>query len=186
MRADDAAGQDRAARAAKLDLVDAETDEPIVDQDLVARLEDLADHRRADGKLAVVEAFSARNDDLVAAGEGDGAIELADAELRALEVGDQRDRVADLGLGGAHQARALAVLVVGAVGEVQARAVHARIDQLSQEVGRAGGRADRGHDLRASGCGCRHALRVASRRAGHRDETESAQSGRAANASHPG
>ena len=61
-----------------------------------------------------------------------GAVELADTELRALEVGDQRDRAAELGLGGAHQARALAVLVVGAVREVEARAVHPGSAELAR------------------------------------------------------
>ena len=48
VRGDDATGEHRAARAALLDRLDPQPDEPVVDQHLVPRLEHLADHRRAD------------------------------------------------------------------------------------------------------------------------------------------
>ena len=40
-------------RAAVLDLADAQADEPVVDQHVVARLQHVADHRRRDRQLAV-------------------------------------------------------------------------------------------------------------------------------------
>ena len=64
----------------------------------------------------------------------------------------------------------LAVLVVGSVREVEPRAVHARLDELLQDLRRAGGRPDRGHDLRASGHGCHCVVRLARSPAGHGNE----------------
>ena len=50
---DRAADEHRAARAAAVDLVDAQADETVVDEDVVAGLEHVADHRRRDRQLAV-------------------------------------------------------------------------------------------------------------------------------------
>ena len=53
VRGDDAALDHRAARATGLDAVDTQAHEPVVDQHVVARLQHLADHGRADRQLAV-------------------------------------------------------------------------------------------------------------------------------------
>ena len=42
------------------------------------------------------------------------------------------------------------VLLVGAMGEVEPRHVHARLDQLAEHGGLPAGRADRAHDSRPS------------------------------------
>ncbi len=109
MRAHEAADDDRAGRAAALDLVDAEPDEPVVDQHLVARLEHVADHRRRDRQLAVRRRLLGADRDLVAGVEDDRLLELADAQLRALQVGDERDRAPDLGRDLAHEPGSLGV-----------------------------------------------------------------------------
>ena len=48
-----AADDDATARAAVRDLLDRQADEPVVDQDVMARPQHLADHRRRDRQLAV-------------------------------------------------------------------------------------------------------------------------------------
>ena len=64
---------DRAARAPALDAVDPQADEPVVDQHVVARLEHLADHGRADRQLAVRRAVHRPDDDLLAAAQRIGS-----------------------------------------------------------------------------------------------------------------
>ena len=84
VRGDGPADDDCAACASRLDGLDAKPDEPVVDQDVVAGLEHLADHRRQDGQLSVhASVLASRDDDLVAVGEQHRRLELADAELRA-------------------------------------------------------------------------------------------------------
>jgi hypothetical protein len=116
----------------------------------VARLQHLADHGRADGKLAVGRAVRGADRDGFATSQRDRLLEVADAELRALKIGDQGDRPAELALGLADHAGPLAVLVVRAVREVQPRAVDAGADELEQLLGRRARRPDGGDDLRAA------------------------------------
>ena len=79
----------------------------------------------------------------------DSPVQVADAQLRALEVGDDRDRaVLRLALFG-DQACGLRVVLVRAVREVQAGAVD-HPDELTQRVGGRRRRTDRGDDLRAT------------------------------------
>ncbi len=101
-------------------LVDPQPDEPVVDQHVVPGLEHVADHRGRDRQLAVGRGLLGADPDLVAGVEDDRLLELADAELRALQVGDQRDRAPDLGRDLAHEPGALGVLLVRAVREVEA------------------------------------------------------------------
>ena len=65
--ADRAADDDRAARPPGLDLLDLQADEAVVDQDVVARREHVADHRRRDRKVAVVRRSLRGDDHLLAA-----------------------------------------------------------------------------------------------------------------------
>ena len=76
--------------------------------------------------------------------------EIADPELRALEVGDQRERAANLLLRVAQEPNGLRVLLVRAVGEVEAGAVHARVDQRLDRLLVRRRRPDRRDDLRAA------------------------------------
>ena len=70
-------------------------------------LKDGAEHRRRDRKVAVSGAVLAgRSSPRSPRTSSTGSVEVADAELRPLQVGDQRDRTADLLRGGAdHVAR---------------------------------------------------------------------------------
>jgi glutamine phosphoribosylpyrophosphate amidotransferase len=114
-----------ALRAALVHLVDAETDEPVVDEDVVARHEYVSDHRGRDGQLAVRRGFLRADGDLVPLAEDDRLVQLADPELRPLQVGDERDGTADLGGDLAREPRALGVLGVRAVREVEANSIDA-------------------------------------------------------------
>src|SRR5207237_10621831 len=93
---DPAALDDRTARPAALYGLDLEPDEPVVDQDLVAGLEHLGDDGRADRELAVARGVARDHVDVLAALEHDRLRKPADAELRPLEVGHDRDRATDL------------------------------------------------------------------------------------------
>ncbi len=137
-------------RAAALDLRHAEADEPVVDEEVVPGLEHGSQHVRADGEVALARAVLAGDHDLRTPFQRDRRRELADPELRALQVGDQRDRPLGRRLGLAQQAGALRVVFVRPVGHVEPAAVHPRVDQSGDRLGRRRGRADRGHDLRAS------------------------------------
>ena len=74
-------------------------------------------------------------------------LELADADLRALQVGHQRDFAADLARRLADPLGALAMVVGGAVREVEANHVEAGLHHLQQDFGAAGSGADRGNNL---------------------------------------
>ena len=67
MRADDAAGQHGALGAAAFYPFDPKTDETVVDQHLVARLQHFADHGWEDGELTVARTFLAGDNHLVTA-----------------------------------------------------------------------------------------------------------------------
>ena len=96
VRADPAADDHGAARAAAVDLVHPEPDQAVVDQDVVAGLEHVADHRRRDRQLAVGRELLGADRDLLTRLQHHRLRETADTELRPLQVGDHRDRAADL------------------------------------------------------------------------------------------
>ena len=157
VRADGPADDDGATCASRLDGIDAKPDEPVVDQDVVAGLEHLADHRRQDGQLSVhASVLASRDDDLVAVGEQHRRLELADAELGPLQVGDQRDRPAHLLLRLPDHARVLGVLLVRPVREVEACAVHPSLRERDHTLLGRARRAERDDDLRAAGDRGRH------------------------------
>ena len=172
VRGDDTAFDHRAARAAGLDAVDAQPHEPVVDQHVVARLEHLADHGRADRQLAVRGALGRTDHDLFATAQRDRLVEVTDAKLGALQVGDQGDRPAELAFGFPDEPGPLAMLVVRAVREVQPRAVDTRADQIEQLLPGRAGRPDRGDDLRAARRRFGHRASVASDTNGASAESE--------------
>ncbi|MOA32648.1 hypothetical protein D3C78_1538860 [compost metagenome] len=96
----------------------------------------------ARGGIAVEHEYIARAHRDLAGGEG------ADAQLRALQVGQDRDRAASFGLDLAHGIVARAVVFVRAVAEVQPEHVGARLEQFAdyRDVGACGSK--RGNDLR--------------------------------------
>jgi hypothetical protein len=73
--------------------------------------------------------------------------ELADAQLRSLQVGKDRDRPAELAFGRAHQLVTFLMIGVRAVAEVEAEYIGAGIEQCLDHVETGTGRAERGHDL---------------------------------------
>ena len=90
VRGDRPADEHRAVHATLLDLLNLEADQAVVDQHVVAGAKHVADHGRADGKRAVDRVLGADERDVAAAFEDDGLGQLADPQLRPLEVGDQR------------------------------------------------------------------------------------------------
>src|SRR5581483_10094329 len=89
-----------------------------------------------------------RDDDLLPRREQPRRRQLADAELRALEVGDERERPAGVLGGVANQAGPGAMLRVVGVREVQARRVHPGVDQRREPVVLPARGPDRREDLR--------------------------------------
>jgi hypothetical protein len=89
-----------------------------------------------DRQLAVGAVLLGADDDLVATGEDDGLFELADPQLRPLQVGDQRYGMSALGLDLADAPHDLRVLLVLAVREVETRRIHAGGDERAQTLGR--------------------------------------------------
>ena len=140
--------RDLAARAAGGHLHDLQVDEAVVDQNVLPGLEDLGEHRRADGQVSRLARAVAREDDLVAAGQHHRPRKVADAELRALQVGDERQRPAGAILSLAYEASPLGMGFVRAVREVEPRRVHPRVDELVEHLAGRGGGADRADDLR--------------------------------------
>jgi hypothetical protein len=80
---------------------------------------------------------------------GHAVAQLADAQLGAGEVLQDRDRPSGAARGRPDALGRLGVLLVRAVREVQARDVEARLDHLDQDLGILRGRADGRHDLRS-------------------------------------
>ena len=145
---DDAAGQDDAASAAALDRLDPQPDEPVVDEDVVTSLKDLAHRRGRDRELTVARSFLGGDHDLVTGVERDRAGKLADAHLGALQIGDDRDRAPDLRRELAHEPDPLRMLLVRPVREVQARRVHPRLGDCEEGLPVGRSRTDRCDDLR--------------------------------------
>ena len=136
---------------------DGEPHEAVVDQDVVARPEHLADHGRRDRQLAVGGRLLADDDHLLVLQQDARRRQVADPELRALQVGDQRERLAGLLLHLAHDLRALGVILVVAVREIEADRVDAGVDQRTHRVVGRRDRPDGGDDLRPAALGS-HAL----------------------------
>ena len=162
MGADHAADDNGAARASTLDLLDAQADEPVVDQHVLPRRQHLADHGRRDRQIAVAGDLLGGDHYLLPAREQTGPLEVADPKLRPLEVGDEGERAPRVVGRIADQVGPGAVLVVGRMREVEARRVHPGVDERREPVSVAARRPDRGEDLRPPGIG-RHQARVAMR-----------------------
>ena len=92
------------------------------------------DHRRRDGKLAVRRSLLRADRDALALPQHDRLLEVADAQLRPLEIGDQCDRMTDVGLRGANALDPLRVLLMRTVREVKTRRVHPRPRQRPQHL----------------------------------------------------
>jgi hypothetical protein len=126
-----------------------QTHVPVVDQHLVPGPQHLTDRRGRDRQLAVDAVWADDDGDPVACRELHRRGEVADADLRALQVADQRDRPAGALLRLADERRAVAMVVVRPVREVEPGRIHAGCDERVELVGRRARRPDRGDDLRA-------------------------------------
>jgi hypothetical protein len=78
------------------------------------------------------------------------SLELAGADLGALEIGEDADGLALLLRDGADHADEVGLLRVGAVREVEAGDVEAGLNELAEDFRRAGGGAEGGDDLGAT------------------------------------
>ena len=96
----------------------------------------------------------ADDEDLLVLQEDARLVEVADAELRALEVGDQRERLAGLLLNLADDAGTRGVVFLRAVREIEADRVDPGLDQLAQHVVARRHRPDRRDDLRSPALRC--------------------------------
>ena len=112
--------------------------------------EHLADDGRRHRQLAVRRALLADDDDALVLDQAPRLVEIADAELGPLQIGDQRERPADLVLDLAHDLRPRRVILVRAVREVEADRVDARVDERADRVMRRRDRPDRRDDLRSA------------------------------------
>src|SRR5205085_9711113 len=80
------------ARSLVLDLFDTEPYETVVDQHLVSGPEDFPDHRRRQRQLAVLRRVRIDDGHLTSGRKRQRLDQRADADLRPLQVGDDRQR----------------------------------------------------------------------------------------------
>ena len=149
--AEQAAVGDLAVHVGALDVVDLQADQTVVDQDDGALLHLV-------GQLLVVEREALGGaDDVVIGGHDAGlaglqldllaVLEQAGAHLGALGVEQDGNRDGELTRELADALDVLAVVLVGAVGEVEARDVHAMQDELAQHLLVLHGGTHGAHDL---------------------------------------
>ena len=146
-----------------LDFLHGEPHQAVVDQDVVTGTQHLADHGRRNGQLAVGGRLLADDDHLLVLQQDPRGRQIADPELRALEVGDQGERLADLILHLADDLHALGVILVIAVREIEPDRVDAGVDQRTNLIVGRRDRPDGGDDLRPAALGS-HGSTLASRR----------------------
>ena len=144
-----AAGEHRAADLGALDGGDLKDDEAVVDKDTVAGGQVIGKARVAHGHDGLVALHVAGGEGEVRpVGEGDlPLLEGADAVLGTLGVEHDRDGQAQLGAHGLDHVDLLLVLLMGAVGEVQAGHVQALLAHGAENFGIFAGRADGADDL---------------------------------------
>ena len=141
--------------AAHGDTVARERFEPhvaVVDQDRVAGAHVLRQLRvRGARALGIADARPRRDRELGARFERRGAAgEFAEADLRPLQVDENADRVLARVGRLAHRAVECRMLLAAAVREIEARDVHARLDQRAHGLRARGRGSQRAHDLGAT------------------------------------
>ena len=152
--ADRAADDDAAARTAVHDLLDGQAHEPVVDQDVVPRPQDLADHRRRDRQLVTGRDLLADDQDLLVLDQRRVAVR---SPIRSF--GPCRSAISASGLfvsawTSRTTSRPVGVILVVAVGQVEADRVDAGVDELADRVVRRRDGADRRDDLRSAANSC--------------------------------
>ena len=150
--ADRATLGDRADDVVSVDVLDDETDVAVVDQQPVARRGVLGE-LLVGGRHPVVGAFAIIDGDadgFTVGPEGRAVGEPAEADLGALQVGEDADGASGHVGGGAYPLVVGLVIGVVAVAEVQPCDVHPGLDQGPDGLVAGGGRAERTDDLSAS------------------------------------
>jgi hypothetical protein len=137
------------AGSAAVHLLDPQPHAPVVDQKVVAGPQHLGENGRAD-RQSPRPVLLAGDLQLVALDEHERALQLPHAELRTLEVRDQRERAPGALLRTSNGLRTLGMILVRSVREVQPGGVHARRDEPVDRACRGRGGPDRADDLRAS------------------------------------
>ena len=139
-----------------LDVVDLEVDQAVVDQDVGAGLNLVGEVEVVKGDMAGVAKVLlgsglSGDDDGIASGDGDllVALEQAGADLGALGVEQDANGLAKLGGDATDALDAAVVLLIGAMGEVEAGDVHARLDHLAQDIIVIAGGTHRAYNLGA-------------------------------------
>ncbi len=136
-------------RSPAFDFEHAEPDGAVVDEDVEPGLEHGAQYRRRDREVAVLGAVLPGDRHRTAAHELHRFGQIADAELRPLEVCDQRNGPSGLVSSRPDRRRPVGMILVRTVGEVEPRTVDDP-HQRQQSLGRGGRRPDGGDDLRAA------------------------------------
>ena len=149
MRGEHSSDDDAAADVAAGRLLDAELHLSVREEQRVARTDAFPESGIVERDLARVA-----RDGPGRQGEGRAGLEadraprdLADPDLHAGEVLEDRDRTAEPLGDRADRGDDRRVLAVGPVREVQARDVHPGLGEAREGLGRPGGRADRADDL---------------------------------------
>ncbi len=108
---------------------------------------------QADALLVAQLAASIQREAVAGVQRDLAALELADADLRALQIGHDADLAAHPTRRLAHQLGACHVVLRGAVREIQPHHVDPRRDHARQDLQRIGRRAERSDDLGGAGHG---------------------------------
>jgi len=132
----------------------AQFDQPIVDQDAVTGAYVIRQFRIRGGEaVRVADLRGHINNDLVTLGQRHRLVveEFADPDLRALQVGHNRDVLTAVGRDLAHTVEGPAMRRVFPVREVEARHVHPLVNQAADHLLAVRGRSEGADDLRRVG-----------------------------------
>ena len=129
--------------------IDVEHDQAVVEQQHVARFQVARQVFVVEADAIVVAEFALGvEDERLAGNQRDLAVfEFADPDLRALQVGHDGDFTAGLAGRLAHEFGALAVVVGGAVREIEPHHVEPCLNHLQQDFRRTGSRSDGSDNL---------------------------------------
>ena len=115
-------------------VAEASFDQPIIDENAVADLHVAAEPLVGGGELAARRVLAGDEHDVLTVLHLARRGEIADADARSLQVAEDGDRASQLGGGRAHQLDRLGVLLVRAVGEVEAGDVQPRLHETAQRL----------------------------------------------------
>ncbi len=133
-------------------LLDSQRDTAVVEQQDVAGAHVVRQFRIVKAHaLLVAECARGIEDEAGPVLEGDATLlELADADLRALQVAHDADRALEFARRFAHGFGTVQMIIRSAVGEIHPYHVHTRGDHPAQDFAIGGCRTERGDDLGAA------------------------------------